>query len=362
MSDYGFRVVNANKAGDKALWLRKWNAWEDREIHAHPEYVKIQAREDGGIPLAALWSSEDSEILYPFLLRDLRPKSYWQPSVGPATDIISPYGYGGPFVVRGSGGEAEARPFWETFDSWARGRRVVTEFVRFSLFDDGVAWYPGEREAQLENVVRDLALTEDELWMDVAHKVRKNVKRARREGVEVAEENGPHVVEEFAEIYAHTMDRNQADERYRLGGRFFENLHEKLGQHLAFFHARHEGRSVAAELVLISANSVYSFLGGTLKEAFRLRANDILKWEITTWAKRAGKRWFVLGGGAAAGDGIFRYKKGFSPAGIRPFHVGRRVLDQERYDCLNRFAHGVNAGGTPNGDFFPLYRAPGVTR
>jgi hypothetical protein len=65
------------------------------------------------------------------------------------------------------------------------------------------------------------------------------------------------------------------------------------------------------------------------------------------WAKRAGKRRFVLGGGHEPDDGIFRYKRSFAPGGLVPFEVGMRVLDPERYAELS--------GGRET-TFFPAYR------
>jgi len=40
--------------------------------------------------------------------------------------------------------------------------------------------YPGERQEKQENVVVDLGSDEAEIWSNVRHKVRKNVKRAQR--------------------------------------------------------------------------------------------------------------------------------------------------------------------------------------
>ena len=83
-----------------------------------------------------------------------------------------------------------------------------------------------------------------------------------------------------------------------------------------------EGRVVSTELVFVAAEHVYSFLGGTLTEALELRANDLLKHEIIRWARDAGRKTFVLGGGYGAADGIFRYKLSFAPKGARS--VSRR--------------------------------------
>ena len=86
------------------------------------------------------------------------------------------------------------------------------------------------------------------------------------------------------------MDRRSASQEYRFKRTFCEHLMDQLPQCTHFFHVLSEGRVVSTELVLVSAEHAYSFLGGTLAEAFEVRANDLLKHEIIRWAKQAGKK------------------------------------------------------------------------
>jgi hypothetical protein len=70
---------------------------------------------------------------------------------------------------------------------------------------------------------------------------------------------------------------------------------------------------------------------------------------------------YVLGGGAAPGDGIFRYKLGFAPRGEVPFHVGSRIYDRVQYDNLiDARAMSETSQGSrwePKAGFFPAYRS-----
>ena len=328
-------------AGDE--WLAHWAMWPQREIHAHPGYVSLFEDEHTHARCAA-WRSEGASVLYPFLFRDLRV----EPFLVDAADTITPYGYGGAFFW-GAERESVAARFWDAFDEWAAQRPVVSELVRFALFDDELLPYPGEREQRLVNVVRDLAPSADELWMDFEHKVRKNVKKARRAGVEIEFDQSGARLEDFLRLYAHTLERREAAGRYDFPREFFERIHERLAGQFVYVHALHEGRVVSSELVLLSERNAYSFLGGTDSDAFDLRPNDLLKHETILWAKEAGKSRFVLGGGYRPDDGIFRYKRSFAPNGLVPFYVGRRVLQRELYAKLS-------ANVDSSGDFFPAYR------
>jgi hypothetical protein len=332
-----FHVWNA----DSAEWLAHWSSWPEREIYAHPGYVSLEEDEHTRA-LCSGWRSDEGSVLYPFLLRDLRG----EPFGVDASDVITPYGYGGAFFW-GRDRDAVARAFWPAFDEWADEAHVVSEFVRFALFDEHLLPYPGEREQRLVNVVRDLEPSADELWMDCEHKVRKNVKSARRAGVTIEFDPAGERLDDFLRLYEHTLERREAPERYRFPRAFFERLpHEYV-----YVYALHGDKVVSSELVLLSELNAYSFLGGTDSEAFELRPNDLLKWELILWAKQAGKRRFVLGGGYAVDDGIFRYKRSFAPRGLVPFFVGRRVLQPALYAELTQKA----GGGDPG--FFPAYRS-----
>lgn len=128
-----------------------------------------------------------------------------------------------------------------------------------------------------------------------------------------------------------------------------------------YFHAVSDKKIISSELVLISADRVYSFLGGTDRNSFELRPNDLLKYEILLWAKRQGKSNFVLGGGYQPDDGIYNYKLAFAPKGSVPFFIGRRVLANDIYDRLVK--NKIEQLPPPkqellqNSQYFPKYRA-----
>jgi hypothetical protein len=330
---------------DAPEWLEHWSSWRAREVWAHPGYAALY--EDASTrALCAAWRSDDGCVLYPLLLRDLRG-----PFAIEAADTITPYGYGGPFFW-GASRDAASAGFWAAFDAWAAERRVVSEFVRFSLFEEELLPYPGEREQMLVNVVRDLDREADAIWMDFEHKVRKNVKKARRSGVRIEFDMQGARLDDFLRLYEHTLERRDAPERYRFSREFFEGIHARLAGRFVYAHALHDERVVSSELALVSERSVYSFLGGTLSGAYELRPNDLLKYELILWAKAAGKSRFVLGGGYESDDGIFRYKRSFAPHGLVPFRVGRRVLEPQLYRELTE-----SVGGPREAGYFPAYRS-----
>lgn len=353
-----FKILDAADPLNRKAWIDLWTKWPQREIFAHPEYLRLNARPNDRA-LCAVASVGESHILYPFLLRSLGDEPFCALSQRDCADITTPYGYGGPFRCGDAWDPNSIYAFWQEFGSWAARSRVVSEVVRLSLFPETLVEYAGDRRVISDNVVRTIN-SADQLWWDFEHKVRKNVNTAHASGVEVCVDESGERLDEFLSIYIGTMNRRNAEENYYFPREYFERLHADLKGQFVYFHAVIGGAIVSTELVLVSANRIYSFLGGTDVEWFHVRPNDLLKVEIMNWARCAGKAEFVLGGGAARGDGIYRYKLSFAPSGSVPFSLGCRVLRPDDYEQLvharRSFEAAEDRTWQPNPEYFPVYR------
>src|ERR1041384_7601358 len=63
-----FAVLDAAVPQDYATWIHLWEAWPDREVMEHPEFVRLFARE-GQQVLAAAARGGKGGVLYPFIRR-----------------------------------------------------------------------------------------------------------------------------------------------------------------------------------------------------------------------------------------------------------------------------------------------------
>ena len=276
-----------------------------------------------------------------------------------AVDASTPYGYGGPATI----GNPDAEQFWNAFDQWAKEANLVSFVARLSLFRDQILPFRGEVQTVMQNVVRTLDLAEDDMLMDYEHKVRKNINKARRSGLEVEVDPEGRRLDDFVRIYTDTMGRRQAAENFSLTHEAIKHLTEPAGEggsFTIFFHTLMNRKVVSSELVLVGAKHIYSFLGGTDAEAFEFRPNDLLKHEIINWGRENGKEAFVLGGGFGGNDGIFRYKLSFAPSGARDFQIGKRILDEQKYKelCEMRecYEWRTNTEWVAGENYFPEYR------
>ncbi|MER3423097.1 MAG: methicillin resistance protein, partial [Nitrospiraceae bacterium] len=332
-----FQILDARVPEDRDEWLARWSAWPNRECTAHPAYSELFARSCDKALCAALGGAGGG-ILFPFILRPLAAER-WAGETSSFYDISTPYGYGGPFAW----GHTDGDYFWREFDNWAESMNVVSLFARLSLFPEQMIPFKGGIEVRGRNIVRTLTLDSCALWMDYRHCVRKHIKVAQRAGLEVEPDFTGEKLEGFLAIYYSTMTRRNAEDSYFFPKEFFQRILTHLSGQFVFFHTLHKGKSVSTELVLLSRGHIYSFLGGTLSEAFEFRPNNLLKHAIIEWGREQGLKSYVLGGGYRDQDGIYRYKLSFAPTGEVPFRFGKKVYDQKAYEELVRMRRKAEA-------------------
>jgi hypothetical protein len=352
-----FRVLNYDSVDDRFLWEKSWLSWPEREVQAHPCYGKLFCSQEDFL-LCATWEDENGGIIFPIIVRPLKREN-WAKGYENYFDAVNPYGYGGPFVW----GDAlnNKDEFWCCFNEWAKKFGLISLFTRLSLFDEQLLPFEGEVEIDRPNVVRSLLLSEEEIWYDYEHKVRKNVKKALAAGLVAEKDFKGTELKSFLEIYQTTMDRCGAASGYYFSEDFFRKIITSLPGQFVFFHVRKDDQIVSTEMVLVSEQNIYSFLGGTLKDAFNNRPNDLLKHEIIKWGMQNEKKNFVLGGGYGEYDGIFKYKLSFAPKGELPFKVAKNILLPDQYASLvkARTAYENEKGieWKPKDKFFPAYRS-----
>lgn len=358
VQDTTFQVLDAADAKERAMWLEIWSSWPRRDVFAHPEYLRLYESEHEKA-FAAAYKTELGTILYPFLRRYLGALEWVPREMASWSDVTSPYGYGGAYYWGDADAKADvSAAFWVAYDKWAKREGCISEFIRFHLFEQDMTSYPAEKVLRNKNIVRTLTLSEDDLWMDFKHKVRKNVKKSQKAGLEcIIDEDGRYLTD-FLALYKSTMDRRDAADFYYFKREYFEAVFNHLPANSAYFYVLDGHKIVSTELVLYSSETVYSFLGGTREEAFDKRPNDLLKYKVMLWAKERGISNYVLGGGYMPEDGIYRYKQSFAPNGEYCFYTGQRITNMGRYEKLvNARKKSLSVTWQPRDGYFPQYRS-----
>lgn len=349
--------LDASSSHDHNAWIELWESWPDREVMAHPDFVRLFARPGDRVVGAAARTNEGG-ILYPVIVRPFSEEPWGAPGMA-GCDLTTAYAYGGPFAWNFA--ESDAAAFWIRFDAWAREIGAATSFARLSLFPEIMIPFNGPTLDRGPNVIRRLDVSDEELWSSYEGKVRRNVQRARRENVTVVPDFLGQRLDDFLRVYDSTMDRREAKSHYYFPRGLFESLISELPGRFVFMHALVGGKVVSSDLMLLSERNAYYWLGGSLAESFALRPNDLLKHETFLLCRSLGKKRVILGGGYLPDDGLLKYKRSFAPGSEAPFRTGARTYDPDLSNRLveRRRAWEIAQGRawSPAEGYFPPYRS-----
>lgn len=338
--------------------VKKWNdivrSFENYEVFYLNEYAMAFMKENkkNGVPILLVYKQGNDKAINVVFKRDIGEDEKLSGKIPVNTyyDLITPYGYGGF-----KGNISNYKNLNKEYNDYCQEKRYICEFIRFELFGDYYKFYDGRIETRMHNVVRNLLIPIDEMWMDFKQKVRKNVKRANKNNLKVIMENTEEHLTDFLDVYFSTMERNDAKSEYYFSENFFKILNQ-MKDNIMYFYVVKDNKIISSELVIYGSENSYSYLGGTNRDYYEYRPNDLLKYTIIKWAKEKGLKNFVLGGGCGSDDGIFQYKTCLAPNGIVDFYIGKKIFDQVNYEKIV----GIRAIDNPECrrlNYFPEYRA-----
>lgn len=271
--------------------------------------------------------------LYPFVKRNLTRLTGFSSAAG-LYDITSLYGRGG--IVGSSAALMDITPFHTAMAAYCRENAIVCGFDRFHpVIANDVRAAPDAKIMEIGGfVVVDMRPEMDVIENAFRQSVRKDLRKAERNGITCFCESNCDHLKEFLDIYYHSMGRNSAAEFYYFSEEYFAALGKEIPGQFHFFYAVAGNDIVSCELVLHHGKYCHSFLGGTKREALPLCANPILKREIIRFFKGQGCAYFLLGGGTKPDDGVYNFKKAYAPEGVLPSRIGGTIWDHQAYERL----------------------------
>ncbi len=337
---------------DDPRWQRYLESnWHD--FYHLPDYVKLCAYHEGGIPIAFYAQYRGASFLVPLIIRPL-PESL---NASPGwCDCVSPYGYSTPLVAPT---QEQLPAFIEAFVALAKERNMVAAFFRlhpFSELNKGDLCRFGQLVHHGPTIYLDLSLTEDEFWKQVRRNHKQNYQRLVQDGFDVSVDEWGRLGE-FASLYRATMQRVGAV-TCLYSEQYFTDLKTILGPAMHLCCVRSPSGSVVAGGIFVEMGGlVHYHLSATATEYLRLGPNKLIIPFMRAWAQERLNRVLHLGGGVGgAYDSLFHFKAGFSDARA-DFYSYRLIVDQSRYENLSQVA-ATQAGGDHSipTNFFPAYR------
>lgn len=291
---------------------------------------------DGDYECFWLYLDDKNFLLYPYIISSVNSLGY--DLAYDVHDVCGAYGYNGPI------GNVQDLSLIVAFNNQLKeyfaDRRVVTEFVRYCpLINNRVYHSYTDQSHVLDNVYIDLGMGLDTVWNDsFEYSVRKTVTKgiAYRLSTEIYTGKRLTVseIEIFHTIYSSTMERNSADDFYHFEMSFFLRLLEQMPNKLLLAITFLDQIPISTELILLDGIIAYGFLGGTLSEYYKFKANTYQRWEILKYLHANGVRKYSMGGGSKRFDSIYSFKHRFAKHCDNPFYIGTHIHDQKQYQII----------------------------
>lgn len=159
--------------------------------------------------------------------------------------------------------------------------------------------------------VRDLAEDDEAQLLAVPRKQRAEVRKGLGMGLTVTVGNGPADRSAHYRVYSESV-RNLGTPVFPRS--LFVEVLDAFGDEADILTVSHEGQPVASVLSLYHQGAVMPYWGGGTWDARRLRANDVMYYELMLHARRRGCTRFDFGR-SKTGSGPYDFKKnwGFEP-------------------------------------------------
>lgn len=315
------------------------------------DYAELFEQKEDGIAETFTFENEKGRVDHVYIKRTIPINTV----EGTYFDITTPYGYGGPVIVYGEDTDGLLKDYYASFREYCREHRIVSEFVRFHLFESREVreQYYGEVSLIGSHITKPLS---GPLKLNMSSDVQRCLKKADKMGMTIHVDATGDKVSDFLDIYYDMLNRNQASSYYRFNRTFFDEMHKKFSGRFVYVSAEFDGKVISSRLAIYGKRYGFGFLGGTLKDYFYTQATTVVDYHVLNYLKSQNCSYFSFGGGINGKDGIYNYKRKFNKMGDHPFYVGRTIHLPEIYDELVSKHSSISALNHPS-SFFPLYRA-----
>lgn len=161
----------------------------------------------------------------------------------------------------------------------------------------------------------DLSLNEQALWRNLQQNFRNAIRQAERNRIDISKDSSPNKFPVFYRLLKeNALKNNLSSPKYKI---FKLETEELSGQNMIdlWFASRNEV-SLSADYFIRYKDCVYWLYNGSLKEAYKFRANNLLLWKAIQYYAKEGLKIAHLGTlGYLQNDvsGYGRFKLGLRP-------------------------------------------------
>ena len=317
---------------------------------AFDQFGLYQTQNNYGDPFLLYYEGNGLRAIYAYMRRPTAIEGEY--------DSVTPYGYGG-VLFEGDTSEESKTSFWREYLAAMEQEHIVDNFVRY---------HPVLKNAEpmksVSNVI-DLGKTiafdltsHEVIWENIISKNRNMIRKAEKNGIEIHHGKDLALFEDFRRIYNATMEKDNAEEYYFFGEKFYESIHNDLRDNYEMFYAVYEGQIIAMSIILFANKQMHYHLSGSMMEYRNLAPSNLLLYKAAVWGCEQGFKTFHLGGGVGSGeDNLYKFKAAFNKISDYQFSIGKEIFDQEKYDELVALRAKEDPEFNQDSKFFPLYRS-----
>ena len=340
------RLIGLNES---ERWDAIVSSFEEYDVYYLSGYVKAFHIHGDGDPFLLFYEGVGLKAIYVYMRRPTAIEGVF--------DSVTPYGYGG-VLFEGETSEDNKAIFWKEYLSKMEEEHIVDNFVRY---------HPVLKNAEpmksISNVI-DLGktiafdLTSSEvIWSNIVSKNRNMIRKAEKNGIEILHGRDLSLFEDFRRIYNATMEKDNAEEYYFFGEKFYESIHNDLHDNYEMFYAVFEGQIIAMSIMLFANKQMHYHLSGSMMEYRNLAPSNLLLYKAAEWGCEQGYKTFHLGGGVGSGeDNLYKFKAAFNRNSDYQFSIGKQIFDQDKYNQLVEMRQTSDPSFDETSKFFPLYR------
>jgi CelD/BcsL family acetyltransferase involved in cellulose biosynthesis len=251
-----------------------------------------------------------------------------------------PYGtYATPLAVGANRDERNAVRA-DLLDAWWKetgGPRVVRANLTLFVPPGGEElpdWVGAGKSTAEHTHLVDLSSGFDHLWSKVYRRdTRANCRKAEKLGVAATKEaQGIDVIDR---LYSEQAGEWRDHTPFSPG--LFRSLRDAAGDAVEGWIARHDGRAMAGQILLLHRDTAFSWVTANRPEARRLRATTLLGRAIMEDLCRRGFRWFNFGGSRHS-PGLEEFKRGL---GGRPIPYASCVREAAWFRPIHRLQYRI---------------------
>ena len=316
-------------------------------------YLLAEAQAEDGVTKIFVYEEDGGFALIPEVIRKINSLPYMSELEEELYDMTAPHEYGG--IISDRDGDLLKHKLLEHIFEYCDKNHIIFQFIRINPYLKSL---PSVYQSNGYEVIHsnaqvyvDLHQTEEQILRDYKSNVRRNVKRAQKEGLrfEVTDKNPCHI-ECFQRMYQQAMERLEARRFLYFNGDYFRDMVSYDRSRLVFVRDT-DDRIVAGSILLLGSDTVYYHLGCFDWEYSLKRPMNYLMHSMILWSKQEGYATFHLAGGHKS---LMQFKEGYSSTRI-DYYIANKVCDENRYQAVCQKWKALFPEYAEE-TFFPLYR------